>query len=198
VIIGAVSGLLASLIVSEIELSRLLHFMAKDGLLFGCLQKYNSQTGVTPYATYLACVLSAVIAVCFETQTLLLWLGMGTLLSHLSAALSLLYLGYGVSECFPFELDQLNSQESLADYNCQCEDDSNKSLSSSNSDYNLNEILKKNQFLEKNDNFDCISLKKPSLMSVRLYNKSYITLLQTSSDGEASPNHESARKAAGK
>lgn len=112
VIIGAVTGLTASLLVSLMALSRLLFFIANDGLLLPFLSSYRTQRGTTPLATIVACLLATVIAMFVQSSTLLMWAGMGSLIAYMFVALSILCLRYGQSERLPFEVSELFSRDS--------------------------------------------------------------------------------------
>lgn len=112
VIIGAATGFWASLLASHLALSRLLFFMSNDGLLSPYFSVYKNSSGTTPNATLTGCILSSVIAMCIETRTLFLWLGLGSLLSYMCVSIAILILRYGVEERLPLEHSELISRES--------------------------------------------------------------------------------------
>lgn len=147
VIIGATSGLLASLIAIHIGLSRLLFYLAQDGLLFNFLGYYNEKKGTTINATIMGCLLASLIALLVKKITLFYWLGTGSLVSCLSASIAILCLRYGsidkncsqFDELFPpssssaYELSESTNASDMSTFvncknNCHCNECANYSF----------------------------------------------------------------------
>ncbi|XP_053205981.1 high affinity cationic amino acid transporter 1-like [Panonychus citri] len=115
VIIGATSGLYASIIATLLGLSRLIFTMSSDGLLPGKLSAYNSTKGTTTIATLFALLLSSIVALTVQSSTLFLWLGMGSLLSYMFVSIAILSLRYGLSEQLAIESSELINSDSVND-----------------------------------------------------------------------------------
>ena len=76
-----------------------------------CMSRYRQLDGTTTSATIVACVLSSVIALFIQSDTLIMWIGMGSLVAYMSVALSVLLLRYGQLEKLPFELTEIMSRD---------------------------------------------------------------------------------------
>lgn len=141
VMLGASTGLTASLLVSLAALSRLFFFMANDGLLPPVFTSYRQTKGTTPAATFLATLLTSVIAVSVQSTTLLMWMGMGSLLAYTSVALSVLSLRYGLVERLPFESEEIFSRDSTCSDLRACNSSVHPVVTRSVSDCYLNKSL---------------------------------------------------------
>uniref|UniRef100_T1K1T9 Cationic amino acid transporter C-terminal domain-containing protein n=1 Tax=Tetranychus urticae TaxID=32264 RepID=T1K1T9_TETUR len=115
VILGATSGLCASIIATLLGLSRLLFTMSSDGLLPSSLSKYDSNKGTTSIATICALLLSSSVALTVQSSTLFLWLGFGSLLSYMFVSIAILSLRYGLPDQLPIEASELVQSDSSFD-----------------------------------------------------------------------------------
>ncbi|XP_032237943.2 high affinity cationic amino acid transporter 1 isoform X1 [Nematostella vectensis] len=91
---GALCGLTASLIGALFPLPRLLYAMASDGLIFTFLARIHPRTEIPIFATVIAGVLAAVLALLFELQELVEMMSIGTLLAYTIVAICVLLLRF--------------------------------------------------------------------------------------------------------
>ncbi|GMR35378.1 hypothetical protein PMAYCL1PPCAC_05573, partial [Pristionchus mayeri] len=92
--IGALLGILTSLVGSLFALPRSVYAMAEDGLIFGWWARVNSWTKTPLNATITFTILVAAIAMAFDIDALVDFLSIGTLLAYTVVAAALIVLRY--------------------------------------------------------------------------------------------------------
>ncbi|GMT13747.1 hypothetical protein PFISCL1PPCAC_5044, partial [Pristionchus fissidentatus] len=92
--IGAMLGILTSMIGSLFSLPRAVYAMADDGVIFGWWAKVNSWTKTPLNATISFTILAAIIAMSFELSALVDFLSIGTILAYTIVAAALIMLRY--------------------------------------------------------------------------------------------------------
>ncbi|GMT13744.1 hypothetical protein PFISCL1PPCAC_5041, partial [Pristionchus fissidentatus] len=92
--IGAMLGIMTSMIGSLFSLPRAVYAMADDGVIFGWWAKVNSWTKTPLNATITFTILAAIIAMSFELDALVDFLSIGTILAYTIVAAALIMLRY--------------------------------------------------------------------------------------------------------
>ncbi|GMR35390.1 hypothetical protein PMAYCL1PPCAC_05585, partial [Pristionchus mayeri] len=92
--IGALLGILTSLIGALFSLPRSVYAMAEDGLIFGWWARVNPWTKTPLNATITFTILAAIIAMTFDLDALVDFLSIGTILAYTIVAAALILLRY--------------------------------------------------------------------------------------------------------
>ncbi|XP_025080887.1 cationic amino acid transporter 4-like [Pomacea canaliculata] len=97
---GTLLGMTTSLLGSAFSLPRSVYAMAEDGLLFQFLAKVHPKTQTPLYSVAIFGLLSALMALFFEIDTLVEFMSIGTLFAYTIVAASIIILRYlPVSRC---------------------------------------------------------------------------------------------------
>lgn len=94
VIIGALCGMATGLIGGLFALTRIIYSMADDGLLFTFFSRVSERTQIPLIAMYVFSLLSGILAMLFDINTLVELLSIGTLMAYLVVSASVLILRY--------------------------------------------------------------------------------------------------------
>ncbi|XP_076358317.1 putative cationic amino acid transporter [Tachypleus tridentatus] len=94
VAIGALAGLIASMIGSMFPMPRIVYAMAKDGLIFRSLARVWSLTGTPAVATCILGLFTAVVALVVSLEVLVEMMSIGTLMAYTLVSSCVLILRY--------------------------------------------------------------------------------------------------------
>ncbi|XP_072036492.1 solute carrier family 7 member 14-like [Amphiura filiformis] len=94
VAIGAIAGLMVSLLGSLFPMPRVIYAMASDGLLFRFLARVNAITHTPAWATIISGFLAAILALLVSLADLIEMMSIGTLLAYTLVSMSVLILRY--------------------------------------------------------------------------------------------------------
>jgi solute carrier family 7 (cationic amino acid transporter), member 2 len=95
--VGAIFGLLASLMGSMFPLPRIIYAMASDGLLYSVMGKVNKRFSTPLYGTFISGVATGTLATFFNLSQLVAMMSIGTLLAYSMVAVCVLILRYEVN-----------------------------------------------------------------------------------------------------
>ncbi|XP_015912319.2 probable cationic amino acid transporter [Parasteatoda tepidariorum] len=185
--IGALFGLISSVVASLVSLVKLFESLGADGLLFKFLSRTQS------HSLLAAGVLSSILSLLCSTKTLVHVLGMGTLTAYMSIALCVLCTRYGVGSRFRADALERTTLDSLELY----EEDSPNDVKTTDK---CSEKLCQTEKDHMNDHtkpiYGTLSTKS---VSVDFIDESYMTCLSELSPHwtKQEPNHRSAATVAG-
>lgn len=115
--IGALCGLSASMVGGMFALPRIIYSMATDGLILRFLGWVNSCTSTPMVATWVGGILTAIVSMLFDLESLVEMMSIGTLMAYSLCAISILTLRYqkesvGLSACDEYEDITFNAPDS--------------------------------------------------------------------------------------